>query len=124
MLIDNTNLKQLDIQGKQLDAKLKWNNMIIADSFTSGLYQWNSMNNDFRFSDYKWNPYSLVGVKLTIPVFSGGLKSSKIKQTRLNIEQLSLQRTNLERNLRLAVKQSLDNMATCVKRFDACSERS
>jgi outer membrane protein TolC len=123
MLIDNTNLKQLDIPGKQLDAKLKMEQYDYLPTLSlSGLYQWNSMNNDFRFSDYKWNPYSLVGVKLTIPVFSGGLKSSKIKQTRLNIEQLSLQRTNLERNLRLAVKQSLDNMATCVKRFDAAQK--
>ncbi|MDD3063346.1 MAG: TolC family protein [Massilibacteroides sp.] len=120
MLVDNTNLRQLDIQGKQLDAKLKMEQYDYLPTLSlSGLYQWNAMNNDFKFSDYKWNPYSMVGLKLTIPVFSGGLRASKVKQTRLTIDQLSIQREDLERNLRLAIKQSLDNMATCVKRFDA-----
>ena len=66
-----------------------------------------------------WNPYSMVGLSLSIPIFSGGSKFYKIKQTRNSIEQLSLQREDTQRNLQLAIKQYIDNMNTCVKRFDA-----
>ncbi|MDD4516414.1 TolC family protein [Massilibacteroides sp.] len=122
-LNENTNLKQLDIQGRQLDAKLKMEKFDYLPTLSlSGLYQWNSMNNNFKFGDYKWNPYSMVGLKLTIPVFSGGSRLNKVRQTRVTIEQLSMQRDDLSRNLKLAVKQSLDNMATCVKRFDAAQK--
>ena len=72
--------------------------------------------------DYKWNPYSMVGLKLSIPVFSGGSRLNKIRQTRVTLNQLSLQRDDLQRNLKLAVKQSRDNMSTCVKRFDAAQK--
>ena len=77
------------------------------------------MNNDFKFKDYMWNPYSMVGLSLSIPIFSGGSKFYKIKQTRNSIEQLSLQREDTQRNLQLAIQQYIDNMNTCVKRFDA-----
>lgn len=119
-LIDNTNLRQIDIQGRQLDAKLKMEKFDYLPTLSlSGLYQWNSMNNNFKIGDYKWNPYSMVGLKLTIPVFSGGARLNKIRQTRVTLNQLKLQKDDLHRNLKLAVKQSQDNMATCVKRFDA-----
>ncbi len=122
-LVDNTNLKQFDIQGRQLNAMLKMQQFDYLPTLSlSGLYQWTSMNNDFKFGDYKWNPYSMVGLKLTIPVFSGGSKLNKIKQTRVSQAQLVYQRDDLERNLKLSIKQSLDNMSTCVKRFDAAQK--
>lgn len=122
-LVDNTNLKQIDIQGRQLDAKLKMEKLDFLPTLSvSGMYQWNAMNNDFRFGNYKWNPYSMVGLKLTIPIFSGGARTSKVKQTRVTLDQLSYQRDDLERNLKLVIKQSMDNMSTCVKRFDAAQK--
>ncbi len=122
-LVDNTNLRQFDIQGRQLGAKLQMEKFDYLPTLSlSGLYQWTSMNNDFKFGDYKWNPYSMVGVKLTIPVFSGGAKQNKIKQTRVSLAQLSYQRDDLERSLKLSIKQSMDNMSTCVKRFDAAQK--
>ena len=122
-LVDNTNLRQFDIQGRQLGAKLQMEKFDYLPTLSlSGLYQWTSMNNDFKFGDYKWNPYSMVGLKLTIPVFSGGAKQNKIKQTRVSLAQLSYQRDDLERSLKLSIKQSMDNMSTCVKRFDAAQK--
>lgn len=119
-LINNTNLKQLDIQNRQLEAKLQMEKFDFLPTLSlSGLYQWNAMNNDFKFNDYRWNPYSMVGVKLTIPIFSGGARLNKVKQTRVSLTQLDLQRDDLERNLKLSIKQSIDNMSTCVKRFTA-----
>ena len=77
------------------------------------------MNNDFRFKNYLWNPYSVIGVTLTVPIFSGGSKFYPIKQTRISIDQMTLQQENTRRNLQLAVRQALDDMKTSVKQFDA-----
>ena len=119
-LANNTDLKQMDLQAKQLEKTLTMQKFDYLPTLSlTGLYQWTAMNNDFKFKDYMWNPYSMVGVSLSIPIFSGGSKFYKIKQTRNSIEQLSLQREDTQRNLQLAIKQYIDNMNTCVKRCDA-----
>ncbi|WP_293672044.1 TolC family protein [uncultured Parabacteroides sp.] len=119
-LADNTDLRQMDIQAKQLDKTLTMQKFDYLPTLSlTGMYQWTAMNNDFKFKNYLWNPYSMIGVSLSIPIFSGGSKFYKIKQTRNTIEQLNLQREDTQRNLQLAIKQYVDNMNTCVKRFDA-----
>lgn len=119
-LANNTDLKQIDLQAKQLEKTLTMQKFDYLPTLSlTGLYQWTAMNNDFKFKDYRWNPYSMVGVSLSIPLFSGGSRFYKIKQTRNSIEQLSLQREDTQRNLQLAIRQCIDNMNTCVKRFDA-----
>lgn len=117
---NNTDLKQLDIQYKQLE---KSKQMQIAQYYPSLNVQyshmWNSMNNNFRFGDYKWDPYSTVSLSLSIPIFSGGKRLSDVKQTQINLQQLSFQRLDTERNLKVAVKQSTDQMGTCIKQYSA-----
>ena len=110
-LANNTDLKQIDLQAKQLEKTLTMQKFDYLPTLSlTGLYQWTAMNNDFKFKDYMWNPYSMVGLSLSIPIFSGGSKFYKIKQTRNSIEQLSLQREDTQRNLQLAIKQYIDNM--------------
>ncbi|MCD7851017.1 MAG: TolC family protein [Parabacteroides sp.] len=119
-LADNTDLRQMDIQAKQLDKTLTMQKFDYLPTLSlTGMYQWTAMNNDFKFKNYLRNPYSMIGVSLSIPIFSGGSKFYKIKQTRNTIEQLNLQREDTQRNLQLAIKQYVDNMNTCAKRFDA-----
>lgn len=119
-LANNTDLKQIDLQAKQLEKTLTMQKFDYLPTLSlTGLYQWTAMNNDFKFKDYRWNPYSMVGVSLSIPLFSGGSRFYKIKQTRNSIEQLSLQREDTQRNLQLVIRQCIDNMNTCVKRFAA-----
>ncbi len=119
-LADNTNLRQLDIQSDMLKNTLKLQKYDFLPTLSlSGAYNWSAMENTFKFSEYQWNPYSMVGVSLSFPIFSGGSRVQKMNQTRVNIQQVGLQRENLERNLQLAVRQYMDNMTTCIKRFDA-----
>jgi len=121
-LMDNSDLKQLDIQREQL---LKTKQMQIAQYYPSLSmqfnYQWNSMNNNFKINHYRWDPYSILGVNLTIPIFSGGKRYSDVKQTKIAISQLNDQRLDTERNLRLGVKQYTDQMNTCIKQYSAAS---
>ncbi|MDR2119092.1 MAG: TolC family protein [Tannerellaceae bacterium] len=122
-LDDNSTLKQLDIQARLLKGTLEMQKLDFLPTLSlSALYQWSSMNNDFRFRDYRWNPYSMVGLSVSMPIFSGGSRLNKVKQTRVSLHQLGLQRDDAERSLQLAVKQFRDNMRTCVKRFDAAQK--
>ena len=64
----------------------------------------------------------MSGITLSVPIFSGGSKFYKVKQTKVSIDQLNLQRDDTKRNLQLAVKQYIDNMNTCIKKFDAAQK--
>lgn len=119
-LHDNSDLKQLDIQTTQLRKSLVMQKFDFLPTLSvTSLYQWNAMNNDFRFKNYLWNPYSMVGVSLSIPLFTGGSRYYTVKQTQVSLQQIGLQREDTERNLRVAVRQYLDDMETSVKQFDA-----
>lgn len=122
-LTENSDLKLIDLQAQQLQKTLTMQKFDYLPTLSlTGMYQWNAMNNDFKFKNYNWTPYSIIGVSLSIPIFSGGSKYHKIKQTQVSIQQIDLQRDDTKRNLQLAVKQYLDNMKTCVKQFDAAQK--
>ncbi len=119
-LQDNTTLRQIDIQGEQLRESLTMQKFEYLPTLSlNGNYNWTAMANDFKFNNYNWNPYSMIGVTLTVPIFSGGKKYNNIRQTRVSINQLQWQREDTERNLQLAVKQQMDNMNTSIKQYDA-----
>lgn len=118
----NSDLKQLDIQYSQLKKTEQMQKAQYYPSLALQFsYSWNSMNNDFKFKDYKWDPYSVLGVSLTIPIFSGGKRYSAVKQTQISIKQLEDQRLNAERQLNVAAKQYKDQMSTCIKQYQAAS---
>lgn len=122
-LSENTDLKQLDLQAEQLKKTLVMQKFDYLPTLSlTGLYQWSAMNNDFKFKNYRWNPYSMIGITLSVSIFSGGSKFYKVKQTKVSIDQLNLQRDDTKRNLQLAVKQYIDNMNTCIKKFDAAQK--
>nr|WP_129735443.1 TolC family protein [Parabacteroides goldsteinii] len=122
-LSENTDLKQIDLQAEQLKKTLMMQKFDYLPTLSlTGLYQWTSMNNDFKFKNYQWNPYSMIGVTLTVPIFSGGSKYHKIKQTQVSMQQMDLQREDTKRNLQLSIKQYMDNMNTCIKKFDAAQK--
>lgn len=121
-LENNSSLVQLDLQHKQLQATKK---MQISQYYPSLSlqfdYQWISMNNDFKFKDYRWDPYSVVSVALKIPIFSGGKRFTDVKKTQISINQLADQRIDTERMLNVEAKQYNDQMATCIKQYQAAS---
>ncbi|WP_239060757.1 TolC family protein [Bacteroides sp. 519] len=118
----NSDLRQLDLQYKQLKKVEQMQKAQYYPSLALQFsYMWNSMNNDFKFKDYNWDPYSVVGVSLTIPIFSGGKKYTDVKQTRISMKQLEDQRLNTERQLNVAAKQYKDQMSTCIKQYQAAT---
>lgn len=123
MLAGNSTLRQLDIQRRQLKKNRQ---MSIAAYYPtlnlSFSYQWNAMSENFKFSEYRWNPYSMLGLTLNIPIFSGGKRYNSVKQTAVQIEQLELNRIDTERSLMVGIRQYVDQMATCIKQYSAADQ--
>ena len=107
----NTTLRQLDLNQDMLkkNLKLKYTNFMptLALSFQ---YMYTTLGNDWKFANYEWNPYSTVGLSLSIPLFKGG-NFSQVKQAKLQLKQLDQTRINTERQLKMQAQSYLDNMA-------------
>lgn len=110
-LSNNSTLKQLDLNALQLKQtlKLKYTNFMPTLS-ASFQYMYTSMNNNFKFKEYDWRPYSTIGLNLSIPLFRGS-NFTQLKQTRIQMKQLEENRVNTERQLTMQATSYLDNMA-------------
>ena len=107
----NTTLRQLDMNYDMLkrNLKLKYTNFMpsLALSFQ---YMYTTLGNDWKISNYQWNPYSTLGLSLSIPLFKGG-NFSQVKQAKLQLKQLDQTRINTERQLKMQAQSYLDNMS-------------
>ncbi len=122
-LSNNSTLKQLDIQEGMLESALKITKLANVPTLSiNAAYLYTALGNDGKFFQAKaWNPYSYAGVQLNIPIFAGNQRRAATRQARLNLSNLQLQRENAERQLRVAVVNSLNNMQTNVKKFSAAA---
>ncbi|TSJ42054.1 TolC family protein [Fluviicola chungangensis] len=62
-----------------------------------------NMQNNLRMFDKnaKWFPTSYVGLNLSIPIFDGLAKNSRVKQTKIQLEQSVLEEEYLAENLKM-----------------------
>lgn len=122
-LSQNTNLRSLDISTKQLKQnvalkKLAWVPTIGASFNLS----WSSLSNDPMFKNIDFNPYSNVGVAVSVPIFSGGSKYYGLKQAQAQLNEMKFQRENLVRSLNMQVDLALDNINKEIKQIKSSEE--
>lgn len=131
MLIDtttlnnNTDLIQFDIQTKQLEQSLRVNrNSALPTLGLSFDFNYMSMVNDeSTFSkDHNWFPNSNLSLALNIPLFQGATKINKNKQIKVQIEEMELNRLNLERSLQLQVITYMDNIKKSLQKIESDKE--
>ena len=116
----NTDLRQLAIQAEQLASAIRVNKYAYLPTLSlSFSYSLNAMTNDFEFSNYKWSPYSAVGLSLSIPIFSGGQRLNAVRQSRKQYDELKLQQVNSERQIKISIRQYLNQMETYMKNYTA-----
>lgn len=119
----NSTMKQLEIQANELAQSIKAQQYAYIPTLALAFnYSYNAMTNDFNFKEYRWTPYSYVGVSLSIPIFSGGKRLNQVRQARNSYEQMRLQMTSTERNLKISIRQSLNTMETNIKSYDAAKD--
>ena len=119
----NTQMQQLAIQAEMLAKQIRMQQYAYVPSLNMQLsYNYYTQSDKFNLSQWKWLPSSTMVFSLTIPIFSGGQRYHAIKQTRVQADELDLQRENAERQLRIGIRQSLGTMDTAMRTYDASKE--
>lgn len=116
----NSSLKQLAMQSEQLAAAVKAQQFAYIPSLSLAFnFQMSATQNEFNFKEYKWTPYSFVGLSLNIPIFSGGKRLASVKQSKIQLDEFELQRQDAERQLRIALRQTIRTMDTNINSYNA-----
>ncbi len=119
----NSTMKQLAIQTEVLAQNIKMQQYACIPSLAVAFnFSMNTMANDVSFSEFRWTPYSYVGLSLNIPIFAGGKRHQAIRQARNQYQQVQLQVDNTERQLKIAIRQSLNTMETNMKSYYAAQD--
>ena len=119
----NTTLRQLEQQAGMLSRQIRMQQYAYLPSLALTFsYSYLTQSDIFNLSQWKWFPSSTIGVSLSIPIFSGGQRYHAIRQTRVQAEQLDLQRENAERQLRIGIRQSLGTMDTAMRTCEAARQ--
>ncbi len=120
---NNSELLLSNIQKQQLarNLKIQQYSLIPTLSLTAN-YFWTSMSNGSPFKNFRWNPYSTVGLSLSVPIFTGGSRYSKIRQAKVQMVEWQYNRENLERNIASQVELAIDNIQQNVKQIASSSE--
>lgn len=120
-LENNSTLKQLDMQEDMLNHALRITKFANIPSLSlNAAYLYTALGNDGKFFKKEaWNPYSYAGLQLNIPIFAGNKRRAATREANLNLQNLQLQRENVERQLRVGIVQYLNNMQSSVKKYHA-----
>ena len=111
-------LKKTNISLMQIDKKTKMAAFMPVLSFY-GNYNYNAMRQKFNFFDTgkDWYQSSAIGLKLTVPIFDGLQRNSKVAQSELNIkiakENLLLTEQSIKvdiSNYEIQFKNAIDNI--------------
>ena len=108
---NNTSLRSLDIQQNMLEKTLTLRKFAYLPTLgISYNVNWMSLSNGSPFKNQQFNPYSTVGLALSIPIFSGGSRLNAVKQAQVQLKELEFQRENLVNALNMQVELALDNI--------------
>lgn len=119
----NTDLRTLDLQTRSLRNALSIQKMSWFPTLAlTASYNWTSSSNGNPLRNFRWDPYSVVGLSLNFPIFEGGQRYHKIKQARIQVEEMSWQRENLERSIKMQVDLAVDNIQKNVRQISSSSE--
>ena len=115
---NNSSLLQFDIQDRMLEATIRMQKKQYIPTLAASInYNYSAMGDE----ELRWFPSSTASVSLSVPVFDGFQKRYNIKQSKVTRNMLALQREDTERNLRIAIRNYNDQMALCVKNYEAAN---
>jgi len=119
----NSQLIQLGQQAEMLAKQIRMQQYAYIPSLSMQVsYNYYTQSDKFNLSQWKWLPSSTMVFSLSIPIFSGGQRYHTIKQTRMQADQLQLQREEAERQLKIGIRQCVSTMETSMKTYDAAKE--
>lgn len=122
-LSQNTSLVMNEIETRTLRRTLSVQRAAWYPTLAlTGNYSWNSSSNGSPFRNFRWTSYSVVGVSLSIPLFQGGQRYSRIRQAEIQLDEMQYVRENLTRTLNSQVSLAIDNIKLNVKQIASSDE--
>lgn len=119
----NTQLIQNTLAQNTLDQAVRVSKMAWYPTLAlTASYNWTSSSDGSPFKNFRWNPYSVVGLNLSIPLFTGGRRHNNIKIAQIQATENMLQRENIERNVSMQAKLAVDNIHLNVRQIASCAE--
>jgi outer membrane protein len=89
-------------------------------------YQQSAMRDKFDIFDFskKWYPTSILGLNLDIPIFSSGMRHSRVQQAKLQYIKAGLFKTQVAQGLILDFEQSRNDFNKACDIYHSCKEAS
>lgn len=117
---NNSSLRQIDLNMgllKRTDKILHTNFLPTIGMQISGMYQSYS-NDDWNVFGYKYSPSSTLSISVNIPIFTAS-NWTKLKSSKIKMEQLSDTRVNTVRQLNMAAQSYRKNMLTSISKLES-----
>ena len=117
---NNSSLRQIDMNMgllKRTDKILRTNFLPTIGMQISGMYQSYS-NDDWNVFGYKYSPSSTLSISVSIPIFTAS-NWTKLKSSKIKMEQLSDTRVNTVRQLNMAAQSYRKNMLTSISKLES-----
>ena len=79
-----------------------------------------AMRDEFNFfdGDQSWFPSTYFAVNLSIPIFSSGLRASRVEQARLDLEKARISREEVLQSLNLQMQEAMADFSTARDQYD------
>ena len=117
---NNSSRRQIDMNMgllKRTDKILRTNFLPTIGMQISGMYQSYS-NDDWNVFGYKYSPSSTLSISVNIPIFTAS-NWTKLKSSKIKMEQLSDTRVNTVRQLNMAAQSYRKNMLTSISKLES-----
>ena len=120
---NNADLRLLDIDTKLLQQQVAMKKLAFVPTLAlSANYNWTSMSNGSPVSGFRWSPYSMVGLTLSVPLYHGGSRRNSLKAATIQANEMKWQRQNLERSIAMQTEIAIENIKLNVKQIASSSE--
>lgn len=121
-LRNNSSLLQMDLNRRLLRNTLDIQNQSFLPNVALQFnYMYTCMADNFDFANYNWNPYSNVALSISIPLFKYS-NFSAVKKTRVQMNQLDMNRDYAERQLQMQMDTYLKNMNASAEQVSSNKE--
>ncbi len=120
---NNAELRLMDIDARLLKQQVAMKKLAYVPTLAlTANYNWTSMSNGSPLRNFRWSPYSMVGVSLSVPLFSGGSRWNSLKAAQVQANEMKWQRENLERSIAMQAEIAIDNIKLNVKQIASSAE--
>ena len=120
VLANNLDFKLLTTRENLLQLSLKNEKSKFLPSLAAFYsHSQNALREEFNFmkSGESWFPTTLIGVNLSLPIFSSGMKRAKVNQAKLDLEKIKNSKLQAEQGLELEVSQARATLISSLENY-------